>query len=205
MSVSKRKERVKEVDKVQAPHTRTEKIFRLKYDGYVRSNNRLGVVLSRRDGKPMVAFLDPARIKKVLTVAIPWKPRDKFSLRRLVMVRNGFIYITSFSSDEEIEELRKKYPDATIYPDHIATDYIIYETSHDYYKPAELERVDGVLIKEGGLELLYDASKYLKPCSEYTWRVYLHAIGRWDDYCFDLPTALSILETNVHPYYGVMD
>jgi hypothetical protein len=187
------------------PQTPQEKIFELKYSCYVKSGDRLGVVLVRRDRKSMVAFLDPARIKRVMVVATPWRPHDKFSLRSLVMVKNGFIYVERFIKDEEIEELRRKYPDATIYPDHVVRDYIIYETSHDYYKPAELDSVSGVVIKEGGLELLGDRSKYVKPCGKNTWRVYLREIERWDDCCFDLATAFSILETNIHPFYGVMD
>ena len=172
---------------------------------YVKSEGRIGVVLERRDGKPMVAFLDPARIKRVMIVATPWKPHSKFSLRSAVVVRNGFIYVERFIRDEKIEELKRKYPDATIYPDHVVSAYIIYETSHDYYKPAELDSVNGVVIKEGGIELLSDESKYIKPCDNHTWRVYLHEVKRWDDYCFDLATAFSILQTNIHPYYGVMD
>jgi hypothetical protein len=184
--------------------TPQEKIFELKYPYYVGSNGRLGVVLKRRDGKPMVAFLDPARIKRVVMVATPWRPHSKFSLRSLVMVKNGFVYEERFSGDEEVEELRREHPNAAIYPDHVVSTYIVYETSHDYYKPAELERIDGVVIKEGGLELLGDRSKYVKPCGKL-WRVYLAELERWDSYCFDLATAFSILKTNIHPVYGVMD
>jgi len=186
------------------PQTQS-KIFELKYPYYVRSSGRLGVVLRRRDGKPMVAFLDPARIKKVLVVATPWRPLEKFSLRSVVVVRSGFIYEERFSRDERLEELRRECPGAAIYPDHVVSTYIVYETSHDYYKPAELERVDGVVLREGGLELLIDKSRVVKPCSNHTWRVYLAELERWDDYCFDLPAAFSILKTNTHPVYGVMD
>jgi len=192
------------MSQVQASQTQTEKIFRLRYSSYVKGNGRIGVVLRRRDGKSMVAFLDPARIKKVLLVATPWRPQSKLSLRSVIVVRNGFIYEERFSSDEEVEELKKEHPDATIYPDHVVGTYIIYETNHDYYKPAELSGIDGVILREGGLELLSDKSKYIKPCGKL-WRVYIKELERWDDYCFDLPTALSILETNIHPIYGVMD
>jgi hypothetical protein len=120
-------------------------------------------------------------------------------------VRDGFIYTERFYNDWMIEKLKEKYPDATIYIDHTLSTYVVYETSHDYYKPAELEKVEGVVIKEGGLGLLGDRTKYVKPCGKNTWRVYLREMERWDDCCFDLSTAFSILETNIHPYYGVMD
>jgi hypothetical protein len=199
---------VKNMSQVQIPQTpqiRAEKIFELKYPYYVRSNGRLGVVLKRRDGKSMVAFLDPARIKKVVVAAVPWRPRDELSLRSLVMVRDGFIYEERFSGEERIEELRMKYPGAAIYPDHVVRDYVVYETSHSYYEPAELEKIDGVVLREGGLELLSDKSRVVKPCGNHKWRVYLAELERWDDYCFDLATAFSVLKTNIHPVYGVMD
>ena len=177
----------------------------MEYSYYVRSDGRIGVVLRRRDGKPMTALLDPARIKRVLLVAVPWKPPNERIMRSLVMVRGQSIYEDRFYGDEYVEKLKKMYPDAIIYPDHELVAYIVYESDHDYYEPAEVEGINGVVLKEGGLELLIDKSSRVKPCKGYGWRVYLPELRRWDEYCFDLATAFEIILTNIHPYYGVMD
>jgi hypothetical protein len=185
----------------------TIKIFRLKYPYYVTSNNKIGVVLSlrKRDGEAMAALLDPARIKKVMVVAVPsQRPSPSRSWRKAVVVTKDRVFLESFTSNEELEELRKQYPDAVIYPDSDLATYIAYETNNDYYKPAELDNVDGAVVREGALELLKE-EKDIQPCGRYGWRVYLYEIGKWDNYCFDLATAFNILMTGIHPVYGVMD
>jgi len=182
----------------------TTKIFRLKYPYYVTtSSNKIGVVLRRKDGKSMAAFLDPARIKKVMVVAVPSKKHS--GMREAVVVSKGKIFIEFFDEDKDLEKLRKQYPDATIYPDAEVERYIVYETNHDYYKPAELDSIDGAVIKEGTVQELLKEEKMIQPCGGNKWRVYLYEDGTWDDYCFDLATAFEILMTNIHPVYGVMD
>jgi hypothetical protein len=177
------------------------KIFRLKYRYYVTaSNNKIGVILRKKDGGSMEAFLDPARIKKVMVVAVPSKPEGSF--RTAVVVMGDKISL-KYYKDEELEMLRKQ--GATVYPDHELALYIAYETNHDYYKPAELDSIDGVVLKEGTIHEFLEEEKMIQPCGKYKWRVYLYEIKRWDNYCFDLKTAFQIILTNIHPVYGVMD
>jgi hypothetical protein len=173
----------------------TQKTIRLKYLYYVKSDKRIAVVLQRNDESSMVAFLDPARIRKVLIVATPFKP-SKGEARRGVVVEGDFIYETP------LFELKEKQG-SVVYPDHVLSYYIIYETSHSYYDSATVEKI-GVVLKEGNIELLSDITEFVKPCGKL-WRVYLREIGAWDRYCFSLDTVFNIWRTNIHPIYGLMD
>jgi hypothetical protein len=159
---------------------------------YVKSGKRIATVLQGNDGSELVAFLDPARIRKVLIVATPFKSEA----RRGVVVEGDFIYETP------LFELKEKQG-VVVYPDHVLSYYIIYETSHSYYDTATTE-VNGVVLKEGNIELLSDITEFVRPCGKL-WRVYLREIGAWDRYCFSLGTVFNIWRTNIHPVYGLMD
>jgi hypothetical protein len=166
-----------------------ERVLKLAYPYYVRTQQgRVGVAcIARSGGEVREALLDPARVKKVLLAVEEGK-------NAILLRSDGVsVYLGDYRIDESgaVVSARARY-------------YVVYESDHSYY--ADLDwRSAGEVIKEGGLELLRDVTARVKPCKEGGWRAYLYELDRWDKYCFDLATVFEILETNVHPYYGVMD
>jgi len=201
-------EKQKQTKQTQTSNLNQIKILCVVYPDYVRSGDRIGVVLESRDGsKVFEAFLDPKRIKKVVKAAVPYTWDDGW--RSIVIIeKDGEVEYSRHSPDfleKYIKFYSEEYKDAKILVDHVIRYFIFYETSHSYYDPAAVEKIEGVVIKEGGLELMIDSTRRVRKCKDGGWRVYLEEARRWDSYCFSLPTVFNILTTNVHPYYGVMD
>ena len=179
-----------------------ERVLKLAYPCYVRTQRgRIGVACIARGGEVREALLDPARVKKVLLAV-------EEGTNAILLHSDGKVSV--YLGDYRIEngvvvsahgyELNEDYVKAWIGK---LAHYIIYESDHSYYDDLDWQKT-GEVIKEGGLELLRDVTARVKPCGK-RWRAYLYELERWDKYCFDLSTVFEILETNVHPYYGVMD
>jgi len=177
--------------------------LKLAYPCYVRTQRgRIGVACIARGGEVRDALLDPARVKKVLLAV-------EEGTNAILLRNDGTVLV--LLGDYRIDEsgavvsrygrrLDEDYVKAWIGK---LAHYVVYASDHSYY--ADLDwRSAGEVIKEGGLELLRDMTEHVKPCGK-GWRAYLYELDRWDKYCFDLATVFEILETNVHPYYGVMD
>jgi hypothetical protein len=184
------------------------KILRAVYPMYVKSGDRIGLVLESKDGgKLFEAFLDPKRIKKVIEAVVPFEWNDGWK-SIVVIEKDGEVHYTRRPANDverTVKMYAEEYKDAKIFIDYVVRYFIFYESNHNYYDPATVEKIEGVVVKEGSLELLIDVSREVRKCGNGKWRVYLAEAGRWDSYCFSLSTAFNILTTNVHPYYGVMD
>jgi hypothetical protein len=179
------------------------RVLKLAYPYYVRSTQgRIAVACVQARGGVREAFLDPARIRKVLLAV-------EEGTNAILLHSDGKVSV--YLGDYRIEngvvvsahgyKLNEDYVKAWIGK---LAHYIVYESDHSYYDLLDWRRA-GEVIKEGGLELLRDMTQHVKPCLKGKWRAYLYELDRWDKYCFDLATVFEILETNVHPYYGVMD
>jgi hypothetical protein len=194
----------------QTNQVQSQKILRATYPYYVRSGERIGVVLESKDGKRFAAFLDPKRIKKVIEAAVPIVWDDGWRGILVIVPRKDepevhYTRVPGNEVEQAVERRRKEYGDAKILVDHVIRYFIVYETSHSYYDPAAVEKIEGVVIKEGGLKMLRDVSSRVRECDRGRWRVYLEELGKWDHYCFSLATVFNVIQTNIHPYYGVMD
>ncbi|MCC6050762.1 MAG: hypothetical protein LM580_08650 [Thermofilum sp.] len=182
-----------------------ERVLKLAYPCYVRSaQGRIAVACVQARSGVREAFLDPARIRKVLLAV-------EEGTNAILLRGDGSVHV--FLGNYRIEngvvvsaygrKLDEDYVKAWIGR---LAHYIVYESDHSYYAAdLDWQSARGEVIKEGGLELLRDVTARVRPCGKGKWRAHLSALGRWDEYCFDLATVFRILETNVHPFYGVMD
>jgi hypothetical protein len=180
-----------------------ERVLKLAHPCYVRTERgRIGVACVAARGV-REALLDPARVRKVLLAV-------EGGTNAILLHGDGRVSV--FLGDYRIEggvvvsahgyKLEEDYVKAWIGR---LAHYIVYESDHSYYADLDWQSARGEVIKEGGLELLRDVTARVRPCGKGKWRAYLSALGHWDEYCFDLATVFEILETNVHPFYGVMD